>query len=163
MKNKQKKNLNTIDKKLIEESIKVQRKLGWDYYQEREFVENLFCQRFNYFLIVYSLFITAAASVKTVDNLTIVLILGIILTTGIWVTLYRAFIKLIVNLKILHQIPEDGHVFQVINNEIKSYHWIKKLWGVNDLIGIYIPLFCILTLIVGLILSLTGFLEPFNN
>ena len=157
------KNLNTIDEKVIEETIKVQKELGWDYYNEREFVENLFCQRFNYFLIIYSLFITASASVKNEKSLIIVLSLGIIMTIAVWLTLYRAFIKLIVNLKILHQIPKDGHVFQIISKEIKSYHWLKRLWGVNDLIGIYIPLFCILTLITGLILVICGCLEPFNS
>ncbi len=163
MKTKNKKNLNTIDEKKIVETIKTQKKLGWDYYNERQFIENLFCQRFNYFLIIFSLFITAAASVKNERSLIIVLSLGIIMTIAVWLTLYRAYIKLIVNLKILHQIPKEGHVFQIINNEIESYHWIKKLFGVNDLIGIYIPLFCILILILGLILVIGGCLVPFNS
>ncbi len=156
------KDLNTIDDGLIKESLKTQKDLGWDFYDEREFMENLFCQRFNYFLIVYSLFITAAASVKNEKSLIIVLSLGIFLTISIWLTLYRAYVKLIINLKILYRIPKKGHVFQVINNEIKTYNWVKRLFGVNSLIGVYIPIFCILTLITALILVLFGCLEPFS-
>jgi hypothetical protein len=41
---------------------KVQREqYGWDFSNEREFMENLFCTRFNFLLVAYSLFVTAAA------------------------------------------------------------------------------------------------------
>jgi hypothetical protein len=156
-------NLNTLSKKKIKRYFKAQKKIGWDFYAERAFVENLFSQRFNYFLIVYSLFVTATATVKDEKSMTIVLILGILLTFTIWLTLYRAYIKLIVNLKILHNLPMKGQVFALVNKEINSYCKIKRLFGVNNLIGIYIPLFCVLSLMVGLVLVLSGHLEPFNK
>jgi len=50
----------------------------WDLYQERAFKENLFCQRFNFFLVTYTIILATAATLK--DNVAspIILIFGII-------------------------------------------------------------------------------------
>jgi disulfide bond formation protein DsbB len=158
------KGLNTIDKQKIINTIEVQKKADWSYYSEREFVENLVSQRFNYFIVIYSLFITAIATVKDVRSLIIILSLGILILSFIGFTIYRTHIWLDIVFKILHNLQEKDHLFEIIRTEQKSLKWIKRDHGsVNKLMGIYIPLFCLLTLIIGLILVLTGCLKPMNS
>ena len=157
------KGLNTIDPQKIIETQKVQKELGWSYFSEREFVENLVSQRFNYFIVVFSLFITASATVKEVNSLIIILSLGIIIVSIIGFTIYRTHVWLDIVFKILHNLPEKAHLFEIIREEQKKSKWIKRHHGsVNKMIGIYIPLFCCLSLIIGLILVLTECLEPMN-
>lgn len=156
------KNLNTLNSKKIGKALKAQEVLGWNFYNEREFLENLFCQRFNFFLVVYTIILAGIATVNSVQGMIIIESIGIVLTIGLWLTLYRAYIKLIILLKILHIIPEKGHVFGIINRELETYCRVKKLWGVNGLIGIAIPVFSILTLCFGLVATLLGWVEPFS-
>ena len=157
------KGLNTIDPPKIIETQKDQKELGWSYFSEREFVENLVSQRFNYFIVVFSLFITASATVKDVKSLIIILCLGIITLSVIGFTIYRTHVWLDIVFKILHNLPEKNHLFKIIREEQEESKWIKRHHGsVNKMIGIYIPLFCCLSLIIGLILVLTGCLKPMN-
>ena len=55
--------LKTISKEEARETYKKQKE-HWNYYNEREFSEELFNQRFNFLLITYSIFIAAVFSVK---------------------------------------------------------------------------------------------------
>jgi hypothetical protein len=135
--------------------------VGWDFYAERQFIEELFSQRFNYLIAIFSLFIAAAASVKTQTNLIIVLSLGTVLTTLISITIYRAYIKLIILLKILYKLG-DNHVFKVVDKEIKAMGK-KALFGVNHIIGVYIPIFCSIILLAGLILAIFEVIIPIET
>ena len=131
--------------------------MGWDFYSEREFVENLFNQRFNYLIVMYSLFITAAATVSSNADLIIVLSLGVVMTILVSLTVYRAYVKMIITLKILHNL--ENHVFQIIDKEVKSIGK-RSLFGVNQITGILIPAICIVTLIIGLICAILGLIGP---
>jgi hypothetical protein len=150
--------LNTLSKKAIQEAFDFQKeKVGWDFYSEREFVENLFNQRFNYLIVMYSLFITAAATVSSNADLIIVLSLGVVMTILVSLTVYRAYVKMIITLKILHNL--ENHVFQIIDKEVKSIGK-RSLFGVNQITGILIPAICIVTLIIGLICAILGLIGP---
>lgn len=129
----------------------------WSFYEEREFVENLFNQRFNYLILMYSLFITAAATVDNKQNLLIILCLGIVFSILVSLTIYRAYVKLIIYLKILHKLPNQ--VFEIVQKEIDAMK-CTSLFPVNHITGIYIPLICILTLILGLILTICDVIKP---
>ncbi len=48
----------------------------WDMSQERAFMEDLVCQRFNFFLILFSLILAGAASTDTQLMMILVLALG---------------------------------------------------------------------------------------
>ena len=151
--------LNTIDPQKIIDTLKAQKELDWSYFSEREFVENLVCQRFNYFIIAFSLFITAAATVNKPISLGIILGLGIIVLLAIWLTIIHSYIWLDIVFKILHNLPQKNHLFEVIRIE----HLTRiRHTSVNKWIGIFIPLFCLLTLIAGFILVLTGVLKPLS-
>ena len=128
----------------------------WDFNKEREFVENLFCQRFNFLLVIYSLFITAGASTHKQANLTIILFLGTVLTLLVSMSIWRVYVKLIVNLRILHQMPK--HSFEFIREEVNALG-IRGMFGVNSIIGLWVPLFCTASLALGTALAWRGIIE----
>lgn len=127
----------------------------WTFYSEREFIENLFSNRFNYLLVVYSLFVTAFAAISGTTNKLIILYLGLFVTILVSLTIYRAYVKLIITLKILHSLDEK-QVFPIINKETKSKGF-SALGNVNPIIGIVIPCVFSLSFIIGIILITYGF------
>lgn len=68
--------------------------------------------------------------------------------------IYRAFIKLIIVLKIIYRLG-GKHVFCVIDKEVKSQNNLFSL-PVNRIVGIWIPLAAVLIFLVGLILAICG-------
>ena len=138
----------------VDEIIEVQdhahEKYGWDFHQEREFMENLFCTRFNFLLVVYSLFLAASAATKSQTNMTIVLYLGSFLTLLISITIWRCYVKLNIIFKFLHKLPD--HPIEFIRNETNELGLIG-IKGVNLIIGLWIPLFCFISLLSGAILA----------
>lgn len=54
-------------------------KENWDLSQERAFVENLLSQRFNFFLIMFSLVIAGAVNANTKFELVAILSIGLLL------------------------------------------------------------------------------------
>ncbi len=147
----------SLDKQTVEAAYNYQKdNTDWTFYSEREFIENLFNQRFNYLIVMYSLFITAAATVNTKQNLLIVLSLGVVFTSLVSLTVYRAYVKLIILLKILHSL--DNHLFQLIDKEV-SIMGAKGLFPVNPICGIYIPAIAILSFMLGIILAACDILK----
>jgi hypothetical protein len=120
----------------------------WDMSQERAFTENLLCQRFNFFLIFFSL--TIAGFVNTHNKLYAELIL-IIGTTILWMlalTLQRSQQKLDI---ILNQdiFPDPNHPASIINNAAGSSGSKRRI------IGIGIPRLCVGILFTASIAHLT--------
>lgn len=148
--------LNTITPEEINDAFNNRKeKEVWHFYAEREFVENLLNQRFNYLIVMYSLFITAAASVDSQHNLKIILFLGASMTLLVSLIVYRAYVKLKILLNMLHSL--DYHVLQIIHKEVDSMG-IKALFSVVKLMGFWIPLLCFLSLLAGAILASLGIL-----
>ncbi|RYU93019.1 hypothetical protein [Emticicia agri] len=150
--------IKSMSNEFLNEAFKNQKKdIGWDFYAERQFIENLFCQRFNYLIAIYAIIIAGAGSAKNQFFLNCILCIGFIVVFLLSLVLYRAYIKLIILLKILHRL-ESHHVFPIIETEMKQ-QGKTALFGVNSLIGVYIPVFFNLTILIGLILSLGGCLK----
>ena len=123
----------------------------WNIYQERAFIENLLCQRFNFFILLFSLIITSAATVKS-DNMllfNIIVISGILLCSCVGITIIRIYSKLDVILKMIYKY-ESPAMFKEIQDEANKYKF--SFVNVNSLIGFYIPVSCVFILIVLLIL-----------
>lgn len=92
-----------------------QKKNGdWTFYDERQFMENLFCTRLNYFFIIFSLILMAAVTVRSNTNLILVLFIGLIIQLLLWFSVNRIYVKLDIVLKILHNLDEH-HVFSITN------------------------------------------------
>lgn len=126
---------------------------SWDLSQERMFIENLFCQRFNFFIVIYSLVIAGAATTNIQWKLTAILAIGFVLCLLVSLTIYRNYVKLIWILKTLHRNPQ--HPVAMAQTGIQSLG-ARRLFGVNSIIGIWIPVFCCITLLVGFVLSFRG-------
>jgi len=100
--------------------------------------------------LVYALIIAAASATSRQSNLVIVLGVGTLLTSLVSLTVWRAFVKLDINLKIIHRLK--GHVEEYIQNETEALGW-KALGAVNPILGKWIPLFCTLSLAIGVALA----------
>ena len=124
----------------------------WSISQEREFIENLLNQRFNFFLLFFSIIIAGIISAKTQLILIIVLLIGFVVCMILMATLIRAQQKLDIILEMLFS--DSNHPVAIINEQAKSGFSARK--G----IGYFIPIFCCIVLGVGVILSIFGILKP---
>ena len=119
------------------------------------FIENLFSQRFNFFIVIFSLVIAASGSANTQAKLVAVLWIGEILCFLVGLTIYRIYVKLIWILQSLHKIPDHpvaktGAAMRPLGR--------RGLFGVNSILGVVIPSICCLTLFVGALLASAGIL-----
>jgi hypothetical protein len=127
----------------------------WDISQERAFVENLFCQRFNFFIVIFSLVIAGAAGANTQVKLGAILWLGFVLCTLVALTIYRCYVKLDWALRCLHRIPTHPVAQSGVAVEQLG---ARGLFAVNRIIGIIIPILCCSALLAGAILAACGIL-----
>ena len=65
----------------------------WSFSDEREFMENLYVGRFNYFLIVFSLFMTAGFANTFSSYKFLVFFVGALILFLAWLPLYRGYKK----------------------------------------------------------------------
>jgi len=123
----------------------------WSMSDERAFMENLVCSRFNFFLVFFALVVAAAVSTSDGVHFNIVLGLGAAISVPFALTIARAQAKLDLALK--HLFATDGHPAKLLNEQCCGPSMRK--W-----IGYWIPLACCAALAVGTILAWTGFLTP---
>jgi hypothetical protein len=78
----------------------------------------------------------------------VILGLGFIISTLVSITIYRAYIKLIINLKYLYDL-EEYQVFPLINKEVKARR--DNIGNVNLIIGIIIPVIFVISFVIAII------------
>ena len=61
----------------------------WDINQERIFLENLMQTRFNFFLVVFGLWVVAAANISEKSPKLVFLSFGILICSLLWLTIRR--------------------------------------------------------------------------
>ena len=124
----------------------------WDMSQERALNDTLLGQRFNFFIVFFSLVIAGAINAKTQQQLQLILAIGSVICILLALVVARTHTKLNITLAILSADPT--HPFTIVdkNTRAGSKNWI------ND-IGLWIPRLCCAMLVVGLFLSLTGILN----
>lgn len=130
-------------------------KQDWGMYKEREFIENLFCQRFNYFILAYTIFVMATANIASGIGVRIILISGIVTLFFLWLTLCRAYIKLFAILKILRQ--EDGGILRTVDKIVDDCPPIVKLFSGLSIMAYALPFICIVSLFFLLFFGWDGF------
>jgi hypothetical protein len=126
----------------------------WDMSQERAFVENLLGQRFNFFLVFFSVVLAGSVNAKTQIQLQILLGIGSAVSLLFASVLGRSQEKLDLILDDLFD--DDSHPATIINNRAKK-SGSRRRW-----IGVAIPRVCCAILILGFILSLLGCLRAPN-
>lgn len=124
----------------------------WSMSQERAFMENLLCSRFNFFLVFFSLVINAAVSATDARYFKIILTLGTAISIPFALTIVRAQMKLNVALND-HLFKTEEHPAKILNDKCPDF-------SMRNWIGYWIPLACCAALALGAILAWTGCLTP---
>jgi hypothetical protein len=123
----------------------------WNMSQERAFIENLLAQRFNFFLVLFSLVIAGSVNAKTQTHLQIILGIGLVICSLIALVLRRSQQKLDIILAELF--ADQSHPAAIVDNIAKR----SQLGGSRrGLIGIWIPRLCCAILFIGFALSVLG-------
>ena len=125
---------------------------NWDMSQERAFIENLLAQRFNFFLVFFSIVILGAVTTKSVANFKIILVMGSIICWMLSGAIYRAQEKFDIIFRELKSIPT--HPIAIIDNKTSS------IGSARHVIGYIIPIICSAAISTGAVLALLGVLKP---
>jgi len=130
---------------------------SWSMSQEREFIENLLCQRFNFFIVFYSIIVAGSLTSKSQTHLVVILTLGSVILTFFATTLFRVQHKLDLILTEIFEIPT--HPATEIKNlaeNTESMPWYARFIASGSrrkFIGYIIPAFCVFSLILGAVLA----------
>lgn len=148
---------NTVDSIRAKQEIREKNSEKWDFSQERVFIENLLCQRFNFFIITFSLIVAGAVSSKNKFELVSILTAGLLLLSFLGFTVYRIYVKAIIVLIILHN--TEGHTVKISGMIEREGKWPLS-FPVNDIIGYIVPILCNVLLVTGTILALCDIWKP---
>ncbi len=125
----------------------------WTLSEEREFMENLLNQRFDFLLVFYALVIAGAVSANSQLQFSIILIVGAVVCLFLGLSIYRANTKLTLIIDRIFQDPT--HIVTQINEEAKKMRG-RSLFSVRWIIGWFIPLLCFVTLASAGVLACLG-------
>lgn len=120
----------------------------WSLSDEREFLETLYNQRINFFILAYSLAITGVLSASSPLEKIFVLVAGLSITVILGLSLYRACHKLLLLLTVLHRTKQ--HPVRYSGKLASRYNWPLSV-KVNHLTGVVLPLICSLILLLWLV------------
>ncbi|RPH29904.1 MAG: hypothetical protein EHM93_16640 [Bacteroidales bacterium] len=146
-------NKKLIKHKQMKASERDEKSPVWDMSQERAFIENLLSQRFNYFLLFYSIVIAGFVKTTNLVYAQLILTLGAIITILFALVLERSQQKLDIILKDLFE--DDSHPAKIVDD-------LAGGCSRRRIIGIWIPKICYWTLVIGAIAHLV-FIIFFNN
>jgi len=119
----------------------------WSMSRERELIENLLCQRFSSFVILFALSILAATTCRDDTTSGVILATGFLVCLMVWITVYRAHVE-------LHWIMQatihttERHPARLVHDEMTRRGLLSRL-SVSRWIGVVIPAVCCGILIVG--------------
>jgi len=124
----------------------------WSLNDEREFYENLYVGRFNFFLLVFSLFVSAGFANSFKELRYLVFYFGAFLLVLCWLTLLRIIRKFNIIMQLLFN--RKGEILYILQKMAKNDGYKGRI-VISKLMGIYIPIVCILFLItMGLLIQL---------
>ena len=125
----------------------------WNLSQERQFQEDLMYRGFHFFILFFSLAIGGAITARSQQHLCVLLTIGALVSLAMFLPIYRARVKLLVILRILHRI--DKHPVAEVGKLLEE-SGIWSTYSVVHLIGLWIPLACCLMISLAAILSWAG-------
>lgn len=145
----------------------------WNFYHERQHVENLFYSRFNFFLVLYGMIVAAAASLESaiagleeckdpdvyLNIICGLLICGIVILVLVWFTLRRNCQTLNIILQIIDRLPPH-HSSPILSEYMKANSNIPSS---RTLMSMVIPPCCILSLVIYLVYIFKERLGLFNT
>ena len=123
-------------------------KLGeWNMSDERAFMENLFVSRFNSFLVVFSLFVTAGFVNNFTTLRSFVFFAGALILVVVWLSLYRAYVKYDRIIKLLSGMTD--HPISQINELLEHEGKNTKSYRASFVMGVVTPALCVAALIIA--------------
>ncbi|MFN0196051.1 MAG: hypothetical protein ACKVT0_04855 [Planctomycetaceae bacterium] len=140
---------------------------SWDLSQERQFIENLLCQRFNFLLVFYSLIVAGSLTTSVFANFIAVLFLGALICSLLVLPTARAQYRLNAILNFLKH--QDGHACNISDKLIEDEKSLEGLccclrlivkYSQRNWIGYWIPMLCAGTLWLAFFMALCGALKP---
>ena len=157
---------NVVDEEiLIEKMMKAQKdETDWNFYHERQHVENLFYSRFNFFLMLFGMFVAAIVTLQSdlKCNINSCVLIGlvffaIIVLSLVWATLCRNYQTLQMVLYILDKGLPPHHTSPILSEKMKK----SKIPRSKNLMALYIPFICIVSLSIYLVYISYNFSCPF--
>lgn len=116
--------------------------------EERNHVEGLLNQRFNFFLVVFAAFLAALFSVKSHEQFKLIVIVVAAVEVPLALVIYRAQVKLRYYLKRMKDNQKDAN--RAAEKEIdNNWKYIPGHVSRNSLIGVWIPFIISIVLIIG--------------
>jgi len=147
------KGLKYITAEKVQESLALDS--HWNLFHERKFAETLFSQRFNFFMIAFSIIISALVVLynKADCNPNIMRGMGgfgLVFVLLFWYILYRSYKKVVIYLRMIHAAyKHDNSIFKLTKHEMTTYDnilKIKTIW----VMSIFIPIVCVLVMLTAL-------------
>jgi len=123
----------------------------WDMSQERAFIENLLGQRFNFFLVFFSIVMAGSVNAKTQLQLQLLLGIGVVICVLFASVLRRSQEKLDIILNDLF--TDETHPAKIVDMRARPCGSRRRI------IGILIPRICCGILILGFVFSIIGVLK----
>jgi hypothetical protein len=144
-----------FDEKLLDEIAEEHQDEAakWNLSQERAFQEDLMYRGFHMFMIFFTLVMGGSVSARSQQNLCIILTLGTFISLAMMLPIYRARVKLLFILRILHRIEQ--HPVAKVGRLLHASGGLTS-YSVVHMIGLWIPLMCCATLLFGAILAYAG-------
>ena len=121
----------------------------WTWSEEREFVENVINQRFNFLLVLFAFILTAATQVNSEFQLQVLLWVGVLTVVPVSVTIAAASSAL------------EGIFRELFKDESHPATQSQRTFPfprAQLLIGYVVPAVCSLTMIAGALFASTGHL-----
>lgn len=112
----------------------------WSFSEEREFMESLFVGRFNYFLLVFSLFLTAGFANTFQTYKWTVFVSGALLLLMVWGPLFRAYQKHDRIMRVVFR--KKSHPASQVQRLI-DLEGFKSHFRASWIMGVGVPLTCI--------------------
>jgi hypothetical protein len=152
-------NLRTLTPSDINRIYQAQLENGeWDFSDEREHMENLFCQRLNFLLVTYALIVAGLAETNSRSLFVGILISGTVIMLFMSLSIWRVCSKLLLMLAICYRI--DHHPMEYVDRENQARSALFRAMPVNHVLGYWIPAACTLSLVGGLVCFYFGILVP---
>jgi uncharacterized protein YbaR (Trm112 family) len=145
-------NLKTINNAQLIQAYNIQKRThGWTFYNENDIVQRTLENRFNFLLVVFTLFLGAFfQSECDIDKLAI-LIIGIFLIWFLRLGIRRTTNRFNITLDIVHSL-EENDVSPIIHKENGCRHPNEKKHRNNSIMGKTIPNIMFYSIIIGIII-----------
>ena len=126
---------------------------NWTMSDERAFIENLLCSRFNFMLVFFGLIVAGGLATNNPLLFKCIFVIGFLVTFLLSLTICRAQKKLDIAINSFLFDENSQHPAKTLNDKCSGR-------SVRGLIGYIIPMICSTILLMGAVLAILEIIEP---